>query len=857
MNTGYFKKILLLTVLSIIALATNSFADTSKKLEIVSNGKSSYNIVIPDTVDKRMIMTAADLLQSIIEKSSGTKLSIVKESEHEANKPGLYLGKSTAAGKAGITLDKLTGWSCVNRTIGNSIFIVGDDARDSIKNSKAVIEHLGTLKGVIMFLENQMGARFLLPGEYGRRIPKHSTITIDADMDDSFTPTFIYTTGRAPKDKILATAINLFGRTPVLRTYGGHSYYSAVPKKKYAKTHPAYFALRGGIRETINNHLCISNPEVQELMLEEMEQELDKGYEWVELAQTDGYKACECDKCKAIHPDEAERLWIVHRKLAFEMKRRCPGKKVMIPSYGPTSVPPKSFDSFPDNVVIQMCSYTPEAFDEWKKYNVTKSAYIYNWGDYKAPGFSPMRSPLYVVEQIRRFVRNKVKGIYICGGFEPFAGYGLSGPSFYAFGKALGDQSIDPAEIQDEFIDTLFEESAVPMRAFYKKMYQRLDAFSVFDRPNIATGNLANSMNKPEDFFCHCFPTRTLKNMTVNLDRAKNMAESDQTKSILQMVEYEFNFVKNIANSFHVYRAYRANPTAVMLNELARTVSKRQNSVSERYNENGKCTLKLQGGLPLFFSYITEKRALINGRKMGLEPPFSWDFENLQKNGILPGSATLKKIIAKTVSPFNIDGDISKAVWAKIPSQELNEIGMGKKGNASRFKIAYGKDALYMAFECECNSADWKTHLKKTGRDGAAWGQESIEILIDPWAEREKHYQIVFSPMENSTFDSRRGNFGDPLDPLYGKTDSTWNGDWNYAFNIDNDNKRWTAEIKIPYETLGVSPPEPGTLWVINVGRSEWPGGYKNSKPRYSTWSPNLEGRNFHDRSSFGELIFK
>ena len=48
------------------------------------------------------------------------------------------------------------------------------------------------------------------------------------------------------------------------------------------------------------NHLCISNPEVQELMLKEMEKQFDLGYDWVQLSQTDGYRECECPKCKAL-----------------------------------------------------------------------------------------------------------------------------------------------------------------------------------------------------------------------------------------------------------------------------------------------------------------------------------------------------------------------------------------------------------------------------------------------------------------------------------------------------------------------------------------------------------------------------
>ncbi|MDP6354740.1 MAG: DUF4838 domain-containing protein, partial [Planctomycetota bacterium] len=134
-------------------------------------------------------------------------------------------------------------------------------------------------------------------------------------------------------------------------SYGGHSYYDAVPAKEYGKTKPEYFALIGGLRTPTGNHLCITNGAVQELMLREMEKRLDEAYQWVELAQTDGYRPCECTECAAVHPDPGERTWIVHRKLAEAMQKRRPGKKVMILAYPPNRNPPKSFDRFPDNVV--------------------------------------------------------------------------------------------------------------------------------------------------------------------------------------------------------------------------------------------------------------------------------------------------------------------------------------------------------------------------------------------------------------------------------------------------------------------------------------------------------------------------
>jgi hypothetical protein len=334
-------------------------AADQKALQIAAGGKSDYVIVVPDDVDQARIMPAASLLQTNIQQSANVILPIIKESELQKGVPAFYLGKTIAAGKAGLPLDKIKGWGYLNKAVGRDIFIVGDDAKDEI-NDKRAIEHSGTLKGMTAFLESQFGARFLIPGEYGRRFPKFDPLVVEAGLDTFYEPCFDYVIGRSPRtDKVLAVALNLFGSTPILKSYGGHSYYDAVPEKEYSKTHPEYFASRGGIRTPKENHLCISNPDVQELMLKEMENQLDKGYQWVELAQTDGYQACQCDKCVAIHPDEAERLWIIHRKLAGEMKKRRPGKKIMILSYSLTATPPVSFTNFPDNVVIQMCTYTP------------------------------------------------------------------------------------------------------------------------------------------------------------------------------------------------------------------------------------------------------------------------------------------------------------------------------------------------------------------------------------------------------------------------------------------------------------------------------------------------------------------
>ena len=832
------------------------------RIRIAAAGTSRYVIVIPDQADRGRIGKATSLLQQTVKEASGALLPITLESEKPEEAPALYLGKTQAARRAALPVGEIQGWAYLYQAKGDDIFIVGDDAQDDIKDERGIVEHLGTLKGVTAFLEDQFGVRFLLPGVHGIRIPKREPLTVDATAKRSWQPIFDYVTGRAPRDLTLAVALNLFRTTPVVKSYGGHSYYTAVPEKTYGRSNPEYFILKGGIRTARGNHLCISNPQVQELMLKEMERQLDNGYQMVELAQTDGYESCQCEKCLRIHPEPAEQLWIVHRKLAQEMKTRRPGKNVMLLSYGPTVATPKTFSDFPDNVVVQMCAYTPEWFEQWRPYNVRKTVYIYNWGWWKVPGyFGPARTPSYVVDQIRHFRENGVVGIYLCGGYQK-SNYGLEGPALYAFGKALENPHRPPEELLEDYVNSLFAEAAAPMRSFYRSLYDRLETYSCFDRPNVEMGDTPNSLRSPVDYYCHCLPAELINGMANSLERARAMAEDEKVKAVLQMVELEFNFVRSVSTVFHVYRAYRMKPAQPLFDELSEAVAAHLGMVDALYDEDGRFINRYPTGLPLLFAKLPKSQAVSGGRgraDLSLNPPFSWDFASLKKKGILPGTGKPKRVEVRKAENVKLEPDLDSPDWRSVPFQELSEISLGGAKNASRFKVLYDDDAVYFGVECEYGSTKWLESFRPMGRDGNAWAQECVELAIDPYGERERHCQLVFNPVPNSTYDARLGYIDDPLHPLYGKRETSWNGDWEYAARIDKAARKWTAVVRIPFRTLGAPPPEPGTMWTLNVCRAEWPEGRGHGKPDpvYSTWSPNLESRSFHDRASFGEAVFK
>lgn len=846
--TGLRGLAILAIMLSRVATAT----EAPLRITVVAEGRSAYSIVVPDDAKAALINPAAQLLENTIAESAGARLPVVKESSLHKGVPAIYLGKSRAARKAGLPVDQVTGWGYLNAVVGQDIFLVGEDADVAIKrtgprDSARTFSHSGTLKAVTAFLESQAGVRFLLPGDKGLHVPKLASLVVDARMKTAWKPLFEYVIGRSARDPYYGVANNYFGATPVLYTYGGHSYYDAVPAKVYGPTHPEYFALLGGVRTTKGNHLCISNPEVRQIMLREMESRLDAGYQWVELAQTDGYRACECQACKAIHPDPGERLWIFHRQLAEEMLKRRPGKKVMLLSYTPTHVPPKSFREFPENVVIQLSRYDAADFEQWAPYRVAKSVYIYNWGFFQVGGVTVFRTPAFVVEQVRRFLANDVRGIYLCGGLDGASNgcWGLEGPNYYAFGKAMGDPNVDPAALLREYVEASFGEAALPMQAFFTAIYNRLQLYSDLPRT-------ARPFQSREDFWCHFFPPKLLEDLGTHLDRAKAMAAGQKAKARLDLVEREFQYLKATAPVYQLYRAYRFAPSPASLDLLASAVKARQATIDGLYPDGKPMTVP---GLRAPLSGAPKSAVESNGRI--LEAPFNWDFALLRRKAVLPGTVK-NRIVVPRIAPITLDGKLDEPQWQTAQFAELSEIGMGVLNNASRFKAAYDDRFFYLALVCELG--DWKAidELTPAGREGTPYWQESIDLMIDPTGLRDRHCHMIFNPLPDSYFDRRIGFIDDPLHPLYGQWDKDWNGKWEYAAVIDRPNKRWTAEVRIPYADLEVPAPRPGTIWTMNVGRTERsaPKAGKE-RPRYSLWSPNLQAQDFHDRSTFGEVLFQ
>ena len=176
-------------------------------LPLVKNGKSNAAIVIADDA-VFSARYAADELASYIEKATGAKLPVLKESKSKQFKSAIYVGNTAAARKIGLTPDKFPQESFTIQEKNGSVYIVGgeDNSKllytpDDCVNVKTALNALysggivrnarrGTLYAAYRFVSDFLGVRWLWPGELGTYIPGQKNLVVKSNFKLDAAPGF-------------------------------------------------------------------------------------------------------------------------------------------------------------------------------------------------------------------------------------------------------------------------------------------------------------------------------------------------------------------------------------------------------------------------------------------------------------------------------------------------------------------------------------------------------------------------------------------------------------------------------------------------------------------------------------------
>ena len=191
--------------------------------------------------------------------------------------------------------------------------------------------------------------------------------------------------------------------------------------------------------------------------------------------------------------------------------------------------------------------------------------------------------------------------------------------------------------------------------------------------------------------------------------------------------------------------------------------------------------------------------------------------------------------IPRTASGITIDGNLDDAAWdsaAKVRLSYTNEGEPAPVGTTAM--LTWDESNFYVAFECEEPHVD-RIKADVENRDGPTFYDDSVEVFVDPTRSGRDYFHFSTNTL-GAQFDQRVFNAG-------------WNGEWQSAVNVDK--RMWTAEIAIPFATLGVGAPASGSQWGLNLTRNRTTSG----GVEYLTWA--VPYGSFHSPDRFGTAVFE
>ena len=658
-------------------------------LKLVADGRPLSTIVIADDADWWQRM-AAGWLQEYVEKATGAKLPMMKEND-SPDGTLISVGHTKLAHDAGITTDDLKWDGCRLQVRQDVIFLLGRDGKGigrgdpSPKEIKDFYEGdpwradrihgamkadlagaNGTCKAVVTFLEDVCGIRWFMPFEQGIVIPETRELSVSRSFKKLVTPPFAYAMGSflygTPRLYPSAYANNI--RCGIrLKTFGGHSWYHWV-NAGYFKEHPEYFALRDGKRTAVGNHLCTSNLDVQKLLLEGIRGEFDKGYEWVQIGQSDGWKPCECEKCEAMDnfkpwdknvdgPDwkkwlhttnrdnPVERIHVVHDWVAEQVAISHPGKKVHYLAYIPTRWPSKTIEKYSPNVVAELCHDIPEMMDAWADKVSSMTSYKIWWDMSWVYGHAPDITPKEVADEIRNLRDHGVIGLFNGGDGH---NWGLNGPVYYTLGKLLGNPDLDEDDLVREYCRGVYGEAGEAMFEFFHCLYGPIKGSS---RP-LRQNKLAPDSPHAQDLRAR-FPPSVTHQLEKLMTRAEAFSVTGGVADNLRMTRIQLDYLRFATNMWSMYEAYQIAGTRESLIELKKHVDAFEDfrhmvlhmdpdDAKRRFPDWGQLCKWLIGASYWHSWYYLKDRAdltNIRGTPVGyyakIRKPLTLDFDSLMK----------------------------------------------------------------------------------------------------------------------------------------------------------------------------------------------------------------------------------
>ena len=582
---------------------------SSAGFKVVENGQARAVLVTPDAASA-VVAYAATELQSHIERATGARLAIVSERDAEASalKNRIYLGACRAGEKAGIKVDDLPPNGFHQKIAADAMFLFGKDGDKGAPPLDDAVS-MGTLFAVYDWLERQIGARWLWPGDFGTVVTKTQNLSSGAIFDGIVVPALIHSRARIDgwsnmnpdKDKYIYETSVWMRRQRFARGVSfqyGHAYTKYW--ERFGSTHPEYFALRpDGVRAPFDPkrpelvQMCVSNPGLHRQIIDDwlIQRKEKPSLAWIngiENDKTANDPACTCDVCRswdakqsatdkknlwlngaetaksALSPpqvslsDRYARFWLA---LQEEGKKHDPAATVIGYAYADYTEPPLEA-KMNQNIIVGIVPPYIFPIDEkmkvearalWDGWNET-GARLYLRPNYFLAGYD---MPYIFAEQFGEEFQYDAQHGMIATDFDSLLGmWGVQGPNFYVMARLNVQPQRKVSEVLDEYYSG-FGAAARPVREyfnFWQTVTQKCDnAFWT----KSAGGWAAVSKSGDE-----VYTAATFQKGTQLLSKAKAAAASDA--GAMRRIEFLGAWLEHAELSMKTLAAFHAqqkNPT--------------------------------------------------------------------------------------------------------------------------------------------------------------------------------------------------------------------------------------------------------------------------------------------------------
>ena len=200
--------------------------------------------------------------------------------------------------------------------------------------------------------------------------------------------------------------------------------------------------------------------------------------------------------------------------------------------------------------------------------------------------------------------------------------------------------------------------------------------------------------------------------------------------------------------------------------------------------------------------------------------------------------------VGPTVRAPSVDGELSDQCWrdATMASGFITTFAQWV-GRQTTALVTYDDTSLYLAFRCEEPTPEKLTARAVRRDSNQIFSDDNVEFFLDTNYDRETYYHFVVNPAGKSYEAYCHTSDKEAI------REEDWDPDWQLTTRVGIDH--WVAEIAIPFAALGTARPKPGSVWGLNLNRSQRLDARDGT---YSSWA--AIGQGFNRPDAFGKLIF-